>query len=562
MLTSIRPSSVRRYRAVARLLLKHGRADLLRAADLDRALLGEELDWDALEGDPQGLAADLESLGPTFVKLGQLLSTRSDLLPLPYLEALARLQDHVEPVPWGEVEEVLERELGVKVSKAFTSFQTEPIASASLGQVHRADLRDGTEVAVKVQRPGIRRTILEDLEAFDAMAKVVDKHTETGRRYAFHDLLEEFRRTLIRELDYRREARNMTRLGESLAAYGRITVPDAVRDFTTSRVLTMHYVHGAKVTALSDLERIDLDGAGLAEELAEAYIHSILVDGFFHADPHPGNVLVTEDRRLALIDLGMVARIDPRLREGLLRLIVAVTSGEGFEAARLALQLGHPLEDFDEDRFRRQVADLVGLFEERAIAEVNVGRAVMELARRAAEAGLRPAPELALLGKTMLQVNEIGVHLDPDFTPNEVVGRQARVVLRRHVLHSVLPGGLVSSALEANELIQRMPGRLNRLFQLLLRNELGIKLDVFDETLLFHNLQKIANRIALGLILAALIVGAALMMRVETDFTILGYPGIAMILFLLAAACGFVLVVNILVQDYWQERGLGRRRHR
>jgi len=560
MFLSFRPSSVRRYRAVAHLLIKHGRADLVRAADLDRALLGAEVDWDVLEGDPEGLAADLESLGPTFVKLGQLLSTRSDLLPMPYLKALARLQDDVEPIPWSVVEEVVERELQVRLSKAFSDFEREPIAAASLGQVHRASLRDGTAVAVKVQRPGIRRTILEDLEAFDAMARVIDKHTETGRRYAFRDLLEEFRRTLIRELDYRREARNMNRLSEALEDYERIVVPEPFPGLTTSRVLTMRLIHGTKVTELTDLERIDLDGAGLAEELARAYIDGVLVHGFFHADPHPGNVLVTDDRRLALIDLGMVARVDPRLREGLLRLVVAVTSGEGFEAAQLALQLGHPLDDFDEDRFRRQVADLVGVFEERAIAEVSIGRAVMELARRSAEAGLRPAPELALLGKTMLQVNEIGCQLDPDFKPNEVVGRQAHSVLRRHMLHSVSPSGLISAALEANQLVQRMPGRLNRLFQALLRNELGIKLDVFDENLLVHNLQKIANRIALGLILAALIVGAALMMRVETDFTILGYPGIAMILFLLAAACGFILVFNILFQDYWQERGMGRRR--
>ena len=556
-----RPAHVRRYKEVARLLIKHGRSDLMRAADLDRALLGEELgDWDALDGEPEALAADLEALGPTFVKLGQLLSSRSDLLPMPYLQALSRLQDQVEPFAWEEVEKTVSEELGVRLSKAFASFETEPIAAASLGQVHRARLRDGTDVAVKVQRPGIRRMILEDLEAFDTVARMVDRHTEAGRRFAFHDLLEEFRRTLIRELDYRREARNMGRLAEELESYDRITVPEAIEDFTSTRVLTMTYIPGTKVTEIPDVAALEIDGAGLAQDLAHAYIEGILVHGFFHADPHPGNVFLTDDRRLALLDLGMVARVDPQLREGLLKLLVAVTAGEGFEAARLALDLGRPLDDFDEDRFRRQVADLVGVFEERAIGEVNVGRAVMELARRAAECGLRPAPELALLGKTMLQVNEIGSHLDPDFDPNEVVGRQAESLLRRSMLRAVSPRGLFSAALEGNDLVQHLPGRLNRLFEAVLRNELGIKLDVFDETLLVHNLQKIANRIALGLILAALIVGAALMMQVETGFTILGYPGIATILFLLAAACGFLLVFNILYADWWKERRGGPRR--
>jgi predicted unusual protein kinase regulating ubiquinone biosynthesis (AarF/ABC1/UbiB family) len=546
---------VRRYKEVARLLIKHGRSDLMRAADLDRALLGEELgDWDALDGEPEALAADLEALGPTFIKLGQLLSSRSDLLPMPYLESLSRLQDQVEPFDWDDVEETVSEELGVRLSKAFAGFETEPIAAASLGQVHRARLRDGRDVAVKVQRPGIRRMIVEDLEAFDSVARMVDRHTEAGRRFAFHDLLEEFRRTLIRELDYRREARNMGRMAEELEDFDRILVPEAIDDFTSTRVLTMGYIAGRKVTDLQGLAVLGVDGAGLAEELARAYIEGILVHGFFHADPHPGNVLITDDHRLALLDLGMVARVDPRLREGLLKLLVAVTGGEGFEAARLALDLGRPLDDFDEDRFRRQVADLVGMFEERAIGEVNVGRAVMELARRAAESGLRPAPELALLGKTMLQINAIGCHLNPDFQPDEVMRRQAEAILRRSMLRAVSPRGLLSTALEANELVQRLPARMNRLFQMLMRNELGIKLDVFDEALLVHNLQKIANRIALGLILAALIVGAALMMQVETGFTILGYPGIAMILFLLAAACGFLLVFNILYQDWWKER--------
>ena len=561
MALSLRPEHVRRYRDVARLLIKHGRSDLLRAAELDRALLGEELgEWDAVDGDPSELAEDLEALGPTFVKLGQLLSSRSDLLPVPYLEALARLQDEVEPVPWGEVEELAAEELGARPSKLFSDFQVEPIAAASLGQVHRATLRDGTPVAVKVQRPGIRRTILEDLEAFDGMAEMIDRHTDAGRRYAFRDLLEEFRRTLLRELDYRREARNMQRLAEAVEDHRRIIVPAPIDDLTTSRVLTMRFIPGVKVTEMPAVRRLELDGGGLAEELARAYVDGILVHGFFHADPHPGNVLVTEDDRLALIDLGMVARVDPRLREGLLKLIVAVTGGHGYEAANLAVQLGKPLEDFDEDRFRRQVADLVGMFEEAAISEVDLGRAVMELASRAADSGLRPAPELALLGKTMLQVTEIGRGLDPGFDTTAVVRSQSQKALRSHMLGALAPGKVLSSLLEANEFLQQLPARLNRLFSALVRNELGIKLDVFDERLLMRQLQKIANRITMGLVLAALIVGAALMMRVETEFTILGYPGIAILLFLVAAALGIFLVVNILYNDYWQERRWGGRR--
>jgi predicted unusual protein kinase regulating ubiquinone biosynthesis (AarF/ABC1/UbiB family) len=563
MTLSLRPDQLRRYKDIARLLLKHAHVDLFAAGGLERALLGEEgADRSPVDGDPAELASELEALGPTFVKLGQLLSTRSDLLPVPYLEALSRLQDRVEPFPWEEVRSRVSEELGVRLSKAFRSFEAEPLAAASLGQVHRATLHDGRKVAVKVQRPGIRRVILEDLEAFDALAELFDRHTEAGRRLALTDLLEEFRRVLLHELDYRREARNLETLADRLSSFSRLVVPRPIADFTTSQVLTMSFIPGTKITELASVARLDLDGAGLAGELARAYIRGVLVDGFFHADPHPGNVLVTTDHRLALIDLGMVARIDPRMRERLLRLVVAITGGRGYEAAQLSLQVGTRLDDFDEDRYTRRVSELVGDLQDRSIAEVNVGRAILELARRAGQAGLRPAPELALLGKTMLQVNEIGLHLDPDFEPNRIVRRQARSILRHRVLHGVSPSRAVSSILEATELVQELPGRLNRLFESLLRGELGIDIDVLDEHLLMSNLQKIANRIALGLILAALIVGAALMMRVETEFTLLGYPGIAMLLFLAAAACGFVLVFNILYHDYWQERRGHRPRRR
>ncbi len=549
---SLKPEHLKRYKDIARLLIQHGRGDLVKSIDPEdlEGPIAEEA-GDA-KGDPEKLAKDLESLGPTFIKLGQLLSTRSDLLPGPYLDALARLQDKVEPFSFAEVEEIVSSELGVRLSKAFQEFESMPLAAASLGQVHRARLRDGRPVAVKVQRPNIRQTILDDLEAFEQIAGVIDRHTEVGRRFAFRDMLEEFRKTLLRELDYRREAQNLVVLATNLKEYERLVIPRPVEDYSTARVLTMDYVRGTKITDLSPLARIDIDGRILAEDLCRAYLDQILVDGFFHADPHPGNLMVTDDGRLALLDLGMVAHVDPVMQEQLLKLLLALTEGKGHEAAKITVQIGTPLEDYDEARYRRAVSDMVGAYQNVSGEQIQVGRAIIGLARLSAENGVRPAPELSMMGRALLHLDESARALDPQLNPNQTVRQYSDSLMRRHMLKKLSPGNIFASALELQEFLQQLPGRMNSVLDNLAGNKVQLKIDAFDETRLMDNLQKIANRIALGLVLAALIVGAALLMQVQTRFRLFGYPGLAMILFLLAAACGFVLVGSIFLNDDWR----------
>jgi ubiquinone biosynthesis protein len=552
MILPIKTHNLKRYKDIAGLLIKHGRADLAQAIQVDDNLPQDDATSAGVSGDPEQLARDLENLGPTFIKLGQLLSTRSDLLPQPYLDALARLQDKIEPFPFAEVEQIVSSELGVRLSKAFETFENVPLAAASLGQVHRARLRTGREVVVKVQRPNIQQTILEDLEAFQEMASFIDKHTEVGRRYAFQDMLEEFRKGLLRELDYRREALNLVTLGKNLRRYERIVVPQPVDDYTTSRVLTMDYIPGTKITEISPLARIDIDNRQLAEDLCRAYLDQILVDGFFHADPHPGNLLITRDGRLALLDLGMVAHIDPQMQERLLKLLLALTDGRGTEAAQIVMQIGSRLDDADETRFQREVADMVAVYQDAPAERVNVGRIVMGLSRTAAENGIRPAPELTLLGRALLHLDDVARALDKDFVPTEIVRRHSDSILQRHMFKRFSPSAMFASTLELYELAQQLPARLNTLLDNLTGNKMELKVNAFDESRLMDNLQKIANRIASGLVLAALIVGAALLMQVKTEFTLFGYPGLAIILFLLAVFCGFALILSILFNDDWR----------
>jgi ubiquinone biosynthesis protein len=551
MAISLHPEHLKRYVELGRLLIKYGRSDLVQESGLSAMFPGDaEVVDPGHEPKAEELALDLERLGPTYIKLGQLLSTRPDVLPPAYVEALTRLQDKVEPFPYAQVERIVTSELGVRMSRAFQEFEEEPLAAASLGQVHRAVLRSGRLVAVKVQRPAIRETIAEDLAVLEDIAEFLDRHTELGSRYDLLGMLEEFRKTLLSELDYRREAENLTTLCENLEDFRRIVVPDAVEGYTTSRVLTMDFIPGKKVTDLSPLARMEMNGIALAEDLFRAYLKQILVDGFFHADPHPGNVFITPDFRVALIDVGMVGRVAPEMQDRLLKLILAVSEGRGEEAAEMAIAIGDPREGFfDEHGFTRSVSGLVSGLQGATAREIQVGRIVMEISRAAGESGILLPPELTTLGKTLFALDQVGRTLDPEFDPNAAIRRNAAEILRQRMTRQFSPGNLFSSMLDTNELMQRLPRRLNTILGNLAENEFRIHVDAIDETHLMAGLQKIANRITLGLILAALIVGAAMLMRVETRFRIFGYPGLAMLCFLGALAGAVLLMLNILVYD-------------
>jgi predicted unusual protein kinase regulating ubiquinone biosynthesis (AarF/ABC1/UbiB family) len=545
---SLDPRHLNRYRQIAVLLLRHGRADLLSGSGATEVLDADELPPEEVAA-AEELTAELESMGPTFVKLGQLLSSRVDLLPAAYTRALSRLQDDVEPFSFAEVEEIVSSELGVRLSRAFSRFDDRPMAAASLGQVHRAAMRDGREVVVKVQRPGVRRQVVDDMEVLAEIAGFVESHSETARRYAVVDLLEQFRRSLIDELDYHREARNLVLLGDLLESRPLIVVPAPVEDYTTSRVLTMQHVPGRKVTELGPLGRLDVDGAALADALMGAFMEQVLVAGLFHADPHPGNVLLTPDGRLALIDLGMVGRVPVTMRDKLVKLIIALVSGRPEEVVRTARALGTELPGFDEIALERAMTDVVLRAAQTSIADLDSGAVMLELVRGSAEAGLRPAPELAMLGKAMLNLDQVARTLDPDFAPQQALERHTTQIMRAGMRTS--PTTVLSGLLEAKEFVEALPGRVNRAVDAVADGRFEVRVKVFDETEFLRGLHKLANVIAAGLVLAALMVGAALLARPGT-----GGPTvesrIALAVFVLSA----VGALSLLVRIAWQSRNV------
>lgn len=548
-MVSLKTERLKRYKDVTMLLVKYGRSDLVKQAGLEDSLEADETTLAEATPKAEELASDLEELGPTFIKLGQLLSTRADLLPAPYLEALERLQDKIEPFPYEEVDKIVSGELGVRISKAFADFDPQPLAAASLAQVHLAQMRDGRAVVVKVQRPNIREQIVEDLEALGEMAQFMDSHTELGKRYDFGNMLQGLRSSLLRELDFKLEANNLITFAENLKEFDRIVIPGPVEHFCTSRILTMEYISGKKITELSPLRLMEIDGPGLARELFRAYLKQILLDGFVHADPHPGNVFLTEDDRIALLDLGMVARLLPGFRDNVLRLLLAISEGRGEEAAEVTIRMGEPKSRFNKTDFTKRIAELVAERGDASLSRLNSGQVVLEITRISADCWFRLPSEFTLVAKALLNLDRSVFTLDASFEPNTIIRQRATEILQRNLMQSMAPANLIGGVIELKEFAEKLPGRVNKILDTIGNNEFKINVDAIDEKIVLEGLQKVANRISLGLILAALIVGASMLMRVETSFKILGYPAFAMIFFLLAAVAGMGLAATIIMTD-------------
>lgn len=546
---SLLPENLMRYQKFLAFMLKYWNSDLLHNTASHAMEETQENKFQNFEESPEELVSDLQRMGPTYIKLGQLLSTRPDLLPDDYLEALSSLQDDLPTIPFEDVREIVESEIGEKISKAFNSFEPEPLASASIGQVHLAELRSGKKVAVKVQRPGIRKKFMEDLNTLEEITALAVKHTTVGKKYALNDVLVELRRIMLHELDYLREANNLVTLGINLKSYRNLIVPQPIPDYTTSKVLTMEYVKGEKITAVSPLRKLEENFKPLVGEFVEAYLQQIVSDGFVHADPHPGNIHLLENNKIALIDLGMVAQFSKKIREDFLRLLLGLSKNNGEEIARILLQMSEKAEEANEQEFKRQISIMVEDNRNSTASDMQTGKMLIQMNRSAAMNGIHLPVDVNILGKILLNMDQIIAFLAPDYDLREAVKKYLSKLMQSEMLKELAPEELFSLLLESKNLLEHLPSRINKVTENLANNKLKIQVDALDEKRLTDGFQKVANRITLGLVFAAMIVGAAMLMSVPSAFTIFGYPGLAIIFFVFAAIGGMYLTYMILFRN-------------
>ena len=583
------PRYVPRLAATVGLFTRYGLADFAKQQGLE-GLAREPEPGEDHGGSPDVARAfrkRLVELGPAYIKLGQVLSTRPDLLPDSYIRELEKLQDDVDPIPVEVVKETIETELGGRLSKLFASFDDEPLGTASLGQVHAAELRDGRPVVVKVQRPHIRNLLADDLAFFDELATFLSEHTSAGSRIDLIGIVQQLERALADELDYRVEARNVATFRRSLAEFPRILVPRVIEAYTTERVLTTERVRGAKIDSISPLTRLEHDFHPVAEDLTRAYLKQITIDGHFHADPHPGNVFVVlpdatnpmtpsevkaTDRRaverpavtplsrlehaaqreaapqpadvdvkLALIDFGMTARLGTTLREQVVRLLLDLADNRGDDAADTLVEIGTELPGFDREAYVREIAALLARSYNLTIGELDAGKVLYELINISYQRGVRLPAELTLLAKALFNLDAVTKAIDPLYSPIPTIREFGNQIVADRARRDLNPRRLYELATQGADLLVALPHRLDLITARMAANEFETRVDVPQFTLMMQALQKVANRVFSGLVLAGLLVASAMLMPYRRSLATSG--------FVLAGAIGIWMVLAILWSD-------------
>ncbi|WP_006243353.1 ABC1 kinase family protein [Mycolicibacterium tusciae] len=501
-----------RYRQIAGILARHGFGLAVGAAGLQRwvpfhhGLMGHER-RELPYSNPEHLRLALEQLGPTFVKLGQILSTRSDLLPEPYREELAALQDSAPPVPAPIIAELIERELGSAPFEVFTSFDLEPLASASLGQAHAATLSDGTEVVVKVRRPDVVEQVEQDLEILGNLAARASRHWEAAADYDLIGIAEEFAHTLRAELDYLKEGRNAEHFATNFAADEGIHIPRIYWETTTSRVLTLERIRGIKVSDLQALDAAGIDRPALAARAARAAATMIFDDGFFHADPHPGNLFIEPGGRIGLIDFGMVGDIDPQLREELGTLLIALARRNPRRIASAVMGVASARGTVD---LSALTADLAPILEDsagRALDEIPVGALIRDLLAVIRRHHLRLPRELALLLKTLVMTEGMAVELDPQFQLAQIIEPYAQRLVADRYSPAAVARRLTHAGADVLDTAAELPGQLHRLQGMLDDGGPEVHLRAAELDPLVGRLEAVGQRLVVAIVAAAVVRG-------------------------------------------------------
>lgn len=542
-----------RYRQILTVLFKYGFGDLVDVLKIERYLeIGFQMISRKRREQVEKLSRAervrmaLEELGPTFIKLGQILSTRPDLIPVEFIEEFSKLQDHVPPFSYTEVAEIVESELGMPPGDMFEHFEETSLAAASIGQVHRARLKDGEEVAVKVQRPGIRKIIEVDLEIMLHLASLMERHLEEFKVNRPARIVGEFARTIEKEIDYTIEASHIERFSRQFIDDETVYVPKVFRETTTERVLTMEYIDGVKSSEIDRIEKEGLDRKIITARGADLILKQVFDHGFFHADPHPGNIYVLPGNVICYLDFGMMGSINRQTREDFADLVHSVVKRDESGAMRSLLVLTEYDEEPDERLLERDLADFMGQHLYQSLKDLQMEKLLKQLLELISRHHLQMPPDLFLMMKALATVEGVGLSLDPDFN----MINQATPFIQRIKMEQFRPKRIASdvfrSSTELVRLIQEIPGEVRAILKQMKRGKVKMEFEHRGLEPMLATNDQISNRIAFSIIIASLLIGSALIVLSKTPPFLFGIPVFGILGFLGAAVMGMWLLIAIL----------------
>lgn len=542
-----------RYRQILTILFKYGFGDLLDSLRIDQyieaglqAISKKRVDRVEKLTRPQRLRMSFEELGPTYIKLGQILSTRPDLVPADFVDELAKLQDEVPPFPFENVKAVVESEFGLPADEVFDQLEDQPLASASIGQVHKARLKDGEPVAVKFQRPGIQKVIEVDLEIMLHLATLAERHIKEFEIHRPVKIVEEFARTLEKEIDYRIEATNMERIARQFLDLPHAYIPAVFREFTTPRVLTTELIEGIKISKIEKIAEVGLDKKVIADRIVGLVLKQAFSHGFFHADPHPGNIFVLADNVICLVDYGMMGLVDRATREAFVDLLDSVVHQQEVRTTQVLLNLTDWDEQPDIRALEREVADFMGRHFYKPLKDMEIGKLLQDLLQLTMRFRLRLPPDIFLMIKALSSVEGVGRMLDPNF---DLIAH-ASPFIKQVKLERFAPQRISTDVFDMMsrllQFLQQFPKDLMDLTGMLRQQRLSLQLEHKGLENMLATQDQTSNRMSFAIIIAALIIGSALIVISEIPPLFFGISLIGIIGYLVAAIMGIWLLVAII----------------
>jgi ubiquinone biosynthesis protein len=511
----------RRFQEIINAFLKNGFSHFLFRLGLterDMKKGNEDEDWSTKDQDVgKRLRYTLQELGPTFVKLGQIASSRRDLVPAEIIHELEKLQEHVQAVPFSTIRMIVEAELGDTLDNLFDSFNEEPLAAASIGQVHVAQLPSGEEVAVKVQRPNIKQTVETDLEILYEIARFLEENTVWAKTYHIKEIIKEFSESLRDELDYKVEGRSADRVAKQFKEQPSIQIPKIHWDFSTAKILTMELVTGIRVNDIKQLDDGGYDRKLIAERVVDALFFQVLEKGFFHGDPHPGNVYILPDNRICLLDFGMMGRINDRLKFHFASLIINLQQGDTKGMMKVFSDMDLLNEDTNKSDFQQDLDDLIEAYYEVSLYDVSLGGIINELFEVAFRHKIQIPTEITILGKSILTLESTVSLLDPDFSVMKAVEPFGKkLILERYHPRTVLLNSW-RDVVENAEILLHLPKDIKKITSTVGKGKLRLDINVQQLQTILGRLDRISNRLSFSIILLAfsilmvgLIIGSAI----------------------------------------------------